>query len=387
MAKQQEVQLDSILSSFEIEAFQEDLLYWFERQQRVLPWRENRDAYRVWVSEIMLQQTRVETVIPYYERFMARFPTLKDLAEADLEEVYKLWEGLGYYSRARNLHSAVREVQESYGGTVPNTPEDVYKLKGIGPYTAGAILSIAYGLPEPAVDGNVMRVLSRILYIEDDIAKAKTRKLFEAVIRRIIAFHNPSFFNQALMELGALICVPRSPRCHECPVMQHCRARETGNPEKLPIKTKAKQVRVQEMAVGLVQLPDDKWLLHKRPETGLLANLWEFPNIEIADGIKAGEGLSNAAIEQLSRYLYETDGVRAIPYEKVMQHTHVFSHLQWNLHVYVCKFAGSAEKVREQVEQKRAVWVSLDDMENYPFSVSHKKIAEALSKGFQTSLF
>ncbi len=249
MAKQQE-QHKQYTAAFAVQEFQNQLLYWFERQQRDLPWRQNRDAYRVWVSEIMLQQTRVDTVIPFYERFMERFPTISHLAEADIEEVYKYWEGLGYYSRARNLHSAVKEVQENYSGTVPDTPEEIHKLKGVGPYTAGAILSIAYGVPEPAVDGNVMRVLSRIFLIEEDIMKVKTRKLFEDIIRDIIARQNPSFFNQALMELGALICIPRSPRCAVCPVAAHCRARQEGVQESLPVKKKAKQVRVQEMAVA-----------------------------------------------------------------------------------------------------------------------------------------
>jgi A/G-specific adenine glycosylase len=377
MAKQQEKQQD-IIGSFHIEGFQDDLLYWFERQQRDLPWRQNRDAYRVWVSEIMLQQTRVETVIPYYERFMERFPTVKDLAEADLEEVYKHWEGLGYYSRARNLHEAVREVQEKYGGTVPNTPEDVHALKGVGPYTAGAILSIAYGLPEPAVDGNVMRVLSRIFLIEEDITKVKTRKLFEGIVRRIIAHRNPSFFNQALMELGALICIPRSPRCGICPVAAHCRAREKGVQESLPVKKKAKQVRIEERAVALVQREDRRWLICKRPESGLLANLWEFPNTEYTE--------EEQAREQLSLYLYETFGIKCVPKEMVMEHSHVFSHLQWNLHTYICEYNGSEEGEGDDQVKERIQWVRIEEMEQYPFSVSHKKIADALRNGFQQTL-
>jgi A/G-specific adenine glycosylase len=372
MAKQQEQleqQIEKILMTFQIDNFQDKLLYWFEREQRSLPWRQSRDAYRVWVSEIMLQQTRVDTVIPYYERFISKFPTVNDLAEAELEDVYKLWEGLGYYSRARNLHAAVREVQENYGGVVPGVPEEIHKLKGVGPYTAGAILSIAYGLPEPAVDGNVMRVLSRILHIEEDIAKPKTRKLFEALVRRIISIKNPSFFNQALMELGALICVPRSPRCHDCPVFEHCSARNLGIQEKLPVKSKAKQGRIVEMAVAIVHNNEGRWLLHKRPETGLLANLWEFPNSEIAS--------DEAPKEVLSRFLYETFGVKAVPVDIILQDIHIFSHLQWNLSVYVCQYAG-AEQLGIDAYRNRMAWVSTHELVKYPFSASHKKIVQFL---------
>jgi A/G-specific adenine glycosylase len=377
VSKQQERQQE-IIGSFHIEEFQNDLLYWFERQQRNLPWRQNRDAYRVWVSEIMLQQTRVETVIPYYERFMERFPTASDLAEADLEEVYKYWEGLGYYSRARNLHAAVQEVQEKYGGIVPDTPEEVHSLKGVGPYTAGAILSIAYGLPEPAVDGNVMRVLSRIFLIEDDITKVSTRKLFEATVRRIIAHRNPSFFNQALMELGALICIPRSPRCDTCPVAVHCRARDKGVQESLPVKKKTKQGRVEKRAVALVRREDGRWLIHKRPENGLLANMWEFPNGEYTKQTEARE--------KLSIYMYKVFGIKCVPQDLVMEHSHTFSHLQWDLHTYICEYQGQEESQGEAGAKERTKWITIDEMENYPFSVSHKKIAHALREGFQQSL-
>ncbi|WCK55342.1 A/G-specific adenine glycosylase [Aneurinibacillus sp. Ricciae_BoGa-3] len=368
--EQQEQQIEQIIAGFEIGKFQDKLLYWFEREQRSLPWRQNRDAYRVWVSEIMLQQTRVDTVIPYYERFMDKFPTVNHLADAELEQVYKLWEGLGYYSRARNLHAAVKEVQENYGGIIPDEPDKIHKLKGIGPYTAGAILSIAYGLPEPAVDGNVMRVLSRIFHIEEDIAKPKTRKLFEALVRGIISVQNPSFFNQALMELGALICNPRSPRCHECPVFDHCRAQKMGMEDKLPVKSKAKKGKTLEMAVALVQDKEGRWLLHKRPETGLLANLWEFPNTQ-ADG--------GASKEVLSQFLFETFGVKAVPAEVVLEDTHVFSHLKWNLSVYQCQYLGIEESII-QPPRSRAAWVSTQELGKYTFSASHKKIAAYVSQ-------
>lgn len=183
----------STIEKINKQEFQNDLLNWFKEEQRDLPWRKDQDPYKVWVSEIMLQQTRVDTVIPYFNRFIEKFPTIEALADADEESVLKAWEGLGYYSRVRNLQAAVREVKENYNSKVPNTPEEIKSLKGVGPYTAGAILSIAYGVPEPAVDGNVMRVFSRILTIWDDIAKASSRKVFEQAVRELISHDNPSF--------------------------------------------------------------------------------------------------------------------------------------------------------------------------------------------------
>lgn len=237
------------LEKVTVDQFQRDLIDWYEREKRDLPWRKSQDPYRVWVSEIMLQQTRVDTVIPYYQRFMEKFPTIEALANADEDDVLKAWEGLGYYSRARNLQAAVREVHESYNGVVPDNPKELGKLKGIGPYTKGAILSIAYNIPEPAVDGNVMRVLSRILSIWDDIAKPKTRKVFEEAVYYLISKENPSSFNQALMELGAMVCTPTSPSCLLCPVREHCAAFSEGVQAELPVKTKAKANKKVQMGL------------------------------------------------------------------------------------------------------------------------------------------
>jgi A/G-specific adenine glycosylase len=220
--------------------FSRELLAWYRSGNRDLPWRRSRDPYFIWVSEIMLQQTRVDTVIPYFNRFVERFPTVRDLAEAPEEDVLKLWEGLGYYSRARNLQAAAREVTERYGGKIPDDKEAVSGLKGVGPYTAGAILSIAFNRPEPAVDGNVMRVLSRYFCIDEDIARPATRIRMEGLARELIPEGAAGDFNQALMELGALVCTPRSPHCLICPVMEHCAGRIAGREEELPVKSKAK---------------------------------------------------------------------------------------------------------------------------------------------------
>ncbi|WP_339060191.1 A/G-specific adenine glycosylase [Tepidibacillus marianensis] len=221
-----------------ITLFQKQLLQWYQEQKRDLPWRKVRDPYQIWVSEIMLQQTKVETAIPYFEKFIQQFPTLHDLAVAKEEEVLKAWEGLGYYSRARNLHQGVKEVNEKYGGEVPKLKEQILTVPGIGPYTAGAILSIAYGKTEPAVDGNVLRVFSRLFNSFEDVMKAKTKKSIEKEVAHLIPSDAASDFNQSIMELGATVCIPRSPKCSICPISYFCEARREGTQNLLPIKNK-----------------------------------------------------------------------------------------------------------------------------------------------------
>ncbi|WP_456276725.1 A/G-specific adenine glycosylase [Bacillus sp. AK128] len=349
------------IQDFLIDEFQADLITWFEREQRDLPWRKDQDPYKVWVSEIMLQQTRVDTVIPYFHNFIEQFPTIEALAKADEEKVLKAWEGLGYYSRVRNLQSAVREVHESYSGIVPNTPSEISKLKGIGPYTTGSILSIAYGVPEPAVDGNVMRVLSRIFSIWEDIAKPKTRKIFEEIIRVIISKNNPSFFNQGLMELGAIVCTPTSPSCLLCPVRDHCKAFQEGTQAELPVKTKKNSTKELQLAVGVFETEEGKILIHKRPESGLLARLWEFPNVELSKEL-------NTPKTQLHDYVKENYQHSPRVDEVLGTFQHVFTHLVWNMTVY----EGLISKdIQENDEVKL---VSREELEQYAFSVSHQKI-------------
>ncbi|WP_257008318.1 A/G-specific adenine glycosylase [Bacillus sp. FJAT-45350] len=360
--------MSNLLLDFNINRFQDNLITWFEQQQRDLPWRENQDPYRVWVSEIMLQQTRVETVIPYFNNFVEQFPTIDALAEADEERVLKAWEGLGYYSRVRNLQTAVKEVKEEYGGKVPNTRKEISKLKGVGPYTAGAILSIAYGKPEHAVDGNVMRVLSRVLLVREDIAKVKTRKIFEEAVSGLISEEKPSQFNQGLMELGALICTPTSPGCLLCPVREHCRAYHEGVQNELPIKAKKKKPKKKEMAAIVLQDGEGNILIHRRGEDGLLARLWEFPNHETIH--------SENQKDELKQFLHESYDVQGIVEENFLIVEHVFSHLIWHITVYkgtVLKKGSTGENLR---------WVQKKDLENHPFPVSHQKIiGELLKKG------
>lgn len=357
----------TFLEGFAVKDFQRDLIRWFEKEQRDLPWRKDNDPYKVWVSEIMLQQTKVDTVIPYFNKFIEQFPTLEALAEADEEEVLKAWEGLGYYSRVRNLHAAVKEVKERYGGKIPDNPEQFSKLKGVGPYTTGAVLSIAYGIPEPAVDGNVMRVLSRIFLVWEDISKTGTRKLFEAIVRKIISKENPSYFNQALMELGALICAPRNPACLLCPVQAHCRAFHEGMQAELPVKTKKASVKQVAIAAAVLKDAHGKILIHKRDGAGLLANLWEFPNCEVIHSQENPE-------RQLEKFLQEEYGA-AVRFETPFATLeHVFSHLVWKITVYDGKIIGDV------AETEQLKLVDEQEIGLYAFPVSHQRIWQEYKK-------
>lgn len=353
-----------ILQNLNIEAFQNDLLTWYKKNKRKLPWRKTKNPYHIWVSEIMLQQTQVETVIPYFNRFIDKYPTIHTLAEAPEEEVLKMWEGLGYYSRARNLHTAVKEVVRKYDGIVPDTKKELGELKGVGPYTRGAILSIAYDQPEPAVDGNVMRVFSRLLLIDEDIARAKTKRIFEDVVKEVIAKEDPSSFNQAIMDLGATICTPKSPACLFCPVREHCRAFDVGAQEELPVKSKAKKQKTEAFRTLVVQNQNGEYLLEKRPETGLLGNMYQFPMVPVRE----------ADTEDIPLWFFEQYGIHLQLGGKKGSLKHVFSHLIWEMDIFTAKTEA------KDVEDPQLRFVGLSEMENLPFPVSHLKIRSKLEE-------
>jgi len=334
--------------------FRQSLVEWFEEEKRDLPWRHTKDPYKIWVSEVMLQQTRVDTVIPYYNRFMESFPTLELLAEAPQEYLLKHWEGLGYYSRARNLQAGVREVLENYGGIVPNNRHEISKLKGIGPYTAGAILSIAYNKPEHAVDGNVMRVLSRVLNIHDDIALPKTKKIFEAAVDELIDPENPSSFNQGLMELGALICSPTSPKCLLCPVRDYCTAFNEGQPEELPVKSKKVKMKHLSFDVFVCEDEHGRLLMEQRPSEGLLANMWQFPMVEHNEN----------SFEQFAQQ-YE---VASQAKQDILTFKHVFSHLTWHINAHYMKSKTC----------KKGEWLTREQIALLPMPVPMLKIWQAI---------
>ncbi|SFM03496.1 A/G-specific DNA-adenine glycosylase [Paenibacillus sp. 1_12] len=364
--------------------FSNELLAWYLRHRRDLPWRRSRNPYYIWISEVMLQQTRVDTVIPYFHRFIERFPTVEALAEAPEEDVLKLWEGLGYYSRARNLQGAVREVHERYGGKVPESKEEISSLKGVGPYTSGAILSIAYNKPEPAVDGNVMRVLSRYFLIEEDIMKPSTRGLMEKLAKALIPEGAAGDFNQGLMELGAMVCKPRSPNCLTCPVMEHCSAREAGMEEQLPIKKKAKPPRPEQRVAALIIGSGDhdgKVLIRQRPQEGLLARMWELPHIEVPYAYTASISPSPELIPESFKLLTdqlaeETIGI--IPVQWYMHAEHTFSHIHWNMEIISCNLEpGVIPSQSGMLLPSHYQWVEPSTMENYAFPNVFLKILNA----------
>ena len=340
--------------------FKENLVAWFDKEKRDLPWRHTKEPYKIWVSEVMLQQTRVDTVIPYYNRFTEKYPTIQDLANAPEEELLKMWEGLGYYSRVRNLQAGVKEVVEHYGGIVPNTRADISQLKGVGPYTAGAILSIAYGIPEHAVDGNVMRVLSRVLNIDADIALPKTKKIFEEAVMMLIDENNPSSFNQGLMELGALICTPTSPKCLLCPVRENCMAFQHGDPSSLPVKSKKTKTKTITYKVFVAIDAKGNVLVEKRSSDGLLANMWQFPMVEEKDGEKA-----------IQHFIKHYDVLLEEGMLKLLEFKHVFSHLIWEMEAYLVYVESFKQS------EKNGLLVSQQQLEQLPLPVPMQKIKQA----------
>lgn len=297
----------------------EPVVAWYRKHRRDLPWREHPDAYRVWVSEIMLQQTRVEAVKPYYERFLEAFPDVAALAEAEEDKLLKMWEGLGYYNRVRNMQKAAQQVMTEHNGRFPQSYDEILKLSGIGHYTAGAISSFAYGIAKPAVDGNVLRVVSRLLASDADIMKASTRAQMERLIEEVIPIDAAADFNQGLIEIGAIVCVPNGePKCEICPVAHLCKAKAQNIQMELPVKTKAKARRIEKRTV-LIFRDNETVAIRKRPVKGLLAGLYELPNVE-----------GHLTRKEVIEYGKEI-GLTPIRVKKLASAKHIFSHVEWHM--------------------------------------------------------
>ncbi|SJZ60435.1 A/G-specific DNA-adenine glycosylase [Pilibacter termitis] len=356
----------------EISTFQQDFLSWYFKNKRNLPWRENTEAYRVWISEIMLQQTRVETVIDYFYRFMEKYPNISDLANANEEELLKIWEGLGYYSRARNLKIAATQIMEEFNGIFPSTPHEISTLKGIGPYTTGAIASISFGLPEPAIDGNVQRVTSRLFEIEHDISKTSSRKIFDLCMRKIISHEYAGDFNQALMDLGSRICTPTSPKCEECPIQNYCLSYQKDTQLNFPVKTKKlKQKPLYYVALAM-QNEQGEYYLKQRKDTGLLANMWTFPLIEV------GKSEYNEFLKKKREFLGSEEFEDFIfTKEPLGEVTHIFSHLKW----HILLFRGFEKEnflLSEKKFDEKSVWAKEDDYAKLVFPKPQIKLFELL---------
>lgn len=335
----------------------ESLISWYRDNKRTLPWRENATPYRVWVSEIMLQQTRVEAVKPYYERFLKELPTVESLAEASEDRLLKLWEGLGYYNRVHNMQKAARQIMVDFGGKFPTTYEGVRSLKGIGNYTAGAICSFAYGLPKPAVDGNVLRVLTRLTGDDADIMKQSTRKRMEEALEKVIPKSAASDFNQGLIELGAIICVPNGqPKCGECPLAFLCQAKKEGCIEKYPVKAKKKERKIEKKTV-LVFFDGEKMAINKRGKDGLLAGLYELPNVP--GHLKADEVISYC----------KSIGLMPVRIEELTNAKHIFSHVEWHMKGYFVKVDEL-----EKTNQKNFLFIHPKEIEKeYPIPSAFEK--------------
>ena len=365
-----------------IASFRKKLLVWYDAHKRDLPWRRTQDPYKIWISEIMLQQTRVDTVIPYYERFLDWFPTVADLAQAPEEKLLKAWEGLGYYSRVRNMQKAAQQIMENHGGVFPSSYEEISKLKGIGPYTAGAIASIAFGLPEPAVDGNVMRVLARLFEVDYDIGVPTNRKIFQAMMEILIDPAQPGDFNQALMDLGSDIESPVNPRPEESPVKEFSAAYQHGTMDRYPIKAPKKKPVPVYLTAFIIKDSQGRYLLEKNEREGLLSGFWHFPLIEVDSlsenlgqlSLLDGKGEAESNPEIIS---FEQDYDLAIDWQDrsypIVQH--IFSHRKWQVQI---RFGLVKEGVQPASES--TVWLTPEEFSDYPFAKPQQKIWTSFSE-------
>ncbi|EOH99972.1 A/G-specific adenine glycosylase [Enterococcus haemoperoxidus ATCC BAA-382] len=378
-------------SDDKLQSFQEEFITWYEKEKRNLPWRVNLDPYRIWISEIMLQQTRVDTVIDYYYRFMEWFPTIKDLAEAPDERLLKAWEGLGYYSRARNLKVAAQQIMTEFNGQMPETIEEIRQLKGIGPYTAGAIGSIAFQIPEPAIDGNVMRVVSRLFEISDDIAKPSSRKVFEEAMYKIIDQNRPGDFNQAMMDLGSAICTPTSPKCEECPIQSYCLSYQNNTMTNFPVKSKKLKPKDVYYVGGIIENKEQEFLLSQRSAKGLLANMWLFPIEEVSK--ERFDFLQKTSVREEQQLSFDFEEPLLVAEEKTAifedysqvvwqkrslgEVIHIFSHLKWHILVFYGRQTGKLDTGENQI------WSKKEDFQNYVFPKPQQKMVELYKQEFK----
>ena len=354
--------------------FTEKLLNWYHENRADLPWRRDPNPYHTWLSEVMLQQTRVDTVIPYYHRFLQAFPTIESLAAAPLEDVLKLWEGLGYYSRARNLHRAAQVIVDEYGGSLPADVETLRKLPGIGRYTAGAIASISFGVAAPALDGNVMRLFARLLDMPDDITQPATRNKLWRIAEQWLPAHAPGDFNQALMELGQQICRPRNPLCPRCPIQFSCRARMAGAQNERPLRSKRSPTPHYDVTAGLIRDERNRLLIARRPLDGLLGGLWEFPGGKV----EANEPL----VDCLKRELREELAIAVEVGALFAVVDHAFTHFKITLHAFECRYHGALppHDKPQAIGVMDWAWVTEAQLPKYSFGKADRVVIAELAR-------
>jgi A/G-specific adenine glycosylase len=346
-----------------------DLLAWYDAHAVALPWRASKDPYRVWLSEIMLQQTQVETVKPYYTRFLDAYPTVFDLAAAPLDDVLKLWEGLGYYSRARNLHRTAQIVADQRLGQFPPSAEGLQMLPGIGRYTAGAIASIAFGEYAPVLDGNVTRIFARLTDLEDDVTLPATKAKLWELAESSLPDQRPGDYNQALMELGRTICKPRNPLCGECPIQAHCLAFQRGTQAQRPVKKPKAKTPHYDVAAGIIWNEQGQVLIAQRPLDGLLGGLWEFPGGKQ----EAGETLPDC----LRRELREELGIEVAVGDLFTVVQHGFTHFRITLHAFTCRHLDGEPKA---IGARAWAWASPDEFARYSFGKADRQVIRALKE-------
>jgi A/G-specific adenine glycosylase len=346
------------------------LLAWYESHRRDLPWRCEADPYRVWISEVMLQQTQVTTVLPYYQAFVSRFPTLIDLAAASLDDVLKAWEGLGYYARARHLHAAARRMVAEHAGRIPASYAALRRLPGLGDYTAGAIASITFGERVPAVDGNVRRVLARLFVIGGDITQSATAGRLRAIAAELVPAGRPGDFNQALMELGALVCTPRSPQCACCPLCEDCQGLAQGIHESLPLRRMRRVLPHVPVTAGVIRRDDGRLLIARRKPEAMLGGLWEFPGGKCQNGETLPDCLRREVREELDIDIEVEQHLATI--------RHSYTHFRISLNVFDCRFVSGEPKALDCADWR---WVHLDDLAGYAFPVTDQKIIALLRQG------
>lgn len=351
------------------------LLAWYHTNKRDMPWRQTKDPYCILLSEFMLQQTQVDTVIPYYHRFLKSFPTVHHLARAPQDNVLKTWEGLGYYARARNLHKAAQAISQQFDGTVPDTYEELHALPGFGPYTTAAVLSIAYNKDHAVLDGNVIRVLTRLFDIHDDVTQTPTKKHLWALAELLLAKGHAGDYNQAIMELGATICTPKNPTCATCPLTKHCSAYQAGTHETLPVKAKKKPRPHHTLGAGIVW-HKNKVLITQRPQNGLLGGLWEFP---------AGTQQDNESLhETCIRGIKEAVGITIQIQDRFRTVKHAFTHFSITIHAFQCHHKTGKPQA---LNCDHFAWVSLPELSDYAFSRTSRKLADYLQQTHQADLF
>ena len=367
------VQWSGEMTSKEITLFRKNLLAWFDTHSRKLPWRETEDPYRIWVSEVMLQQTQVKKVLEYYQKFVSRFPNVSSLAGAPLQDLLKTWEGLGYYARARNLHKAAQVVVGDLGGEIPADYAAFRKLPGVGEYIAAAVQSIAFNHPYAVVDGNVKRVLARLFLIDTPINQSASAKVFQERADLLLDHDVPGIFNQAMMELGATACRPQSPTCIVCPVNTVCRAFQTVRQEEFPVRQKSKPLPEYHIVAGVIHRGDRILITQRKPE-GLLGGLWEFPNGKIR--------VEETAEQACVRTIREETDLLVEPIEYLTRVKHSYTHFKIVLDVFQCHYRSGEVVLNEAIDYR---WITVDQIDQFPFPRSNHKFIPLLKRGEEES--